>query len=81
MKARRPARIMVRIRRVEADVPYPYRYTIDGLLPGEEEPAYIDYGAVESIERVRECVTHTLANRHEADNMDLYHVGVKGERA
>lgn len=74
---KKPARLLAKIRHVKDAGEFPYFYTLDAYLPGEEEPAYIDYGAVESLDRAKECIAHVLANRGQADNADLYHVGVK----
>jgi hypothetical protein len=52
---------------------WPWYFNVDAYLPGEPEPAVIDFGSVPTHAEALSIVLYVLTHRDEYDNPDLVH--------
>lgn len=69
-----PARIIARVYRDYADTTgYPYHYTVDAYVPGDPEPAVIDYGSHPNRDLAWGSIEWVLTHRDQCDNPEYVH--------
>jgi hypothetical protein len=74
MSTKIPARIVAKVMRDYTDTTgYPYHYAIDAYVPGDPEPAVIDYGSQPTRELARASVEWALTHRDQCDNPQYVH--------